>query len=289
MRTFNDTLRDCGSVLSFSFFIFHFSFAHAIGLSVTPYSFCGRVVDGSHAAFDEDKSATVAAYDASSNLLAKTTTFFRADSRRNYALDIPMATSAVDGYATKDDQLTISVTDADGAEWSGVVPLAKSVVGEPGGVKDLDIVLCAPDADTHGVDADLYWSLYVDWFYSDCYDYGEFDPDADHDGDGISTIKEAMAGSDPFDPNSKLEIVDYLRDDVEGDGITFTANPARSYSVECTTNLDAKAWKPLSFTTGDAKTEQSVISCPSTMRSGTLTILLKPVEGASRFYRIRME
>jgi len=264
--------------------------AYAIGLSVTPYSFCGRVVDAAHAAFDADRAATLAAYDASSNLLAKTTTFFRDDSRRNYALDIPMATSAVDGYAMQNDQLTISVTDADGAEWSGVVPLAKSVVGEPGGVKDLDIVLCAPDADTHGIDADLYWSLYVDWICSEYYDAAkDFDPNADYDGDGVSTIKEALAGSDPFDPDSKLAIVDYFRDDIAGDEITFTANPSRLYSVECTTNLDVKVWKPLSFTTGDAKTEQSVISCPSSMRSGTLTILLKPVEGGSRFYRVRAE
>jgi len=47
--------------------------------------------------------------------------------------------------------------------------------------------------------------------------------------------------------------------------------------------------RPLSFTTGDSKTEQSVISCPSSMRNGTMTIMLKPVESGSRFYRIRME
>ena len=264
--------------------------AYAVGLSVTPYSFCGRVVDGAHAAFDDDRAATLAAYDASSNLLAKTTTFFRADSRRNYALSIPMATSAVDGYSTQNDQLTISVTDSDGVEWSGVVPLAKSVVGEPGGVKDLDIVLCAPDVYTHGIDSDLYWSLYVDWIYSEYYDAAnDFDPNADHDGDGISTIKEAMAGSDPFDSDSKLMVVEFNHDDVAGDGIVFTANPSRSYSVECATDLDAKAWKPLPFTTGDSKTEQSVISCPSAMRSGFLTIMLKPVDGGSRFYRIRAE
>lgn len=265
------------------------TWAHAeIGLSLTPYSFCGRVVDGAHAAFDA-REATIAAYDASGKLIAKDTTFFRADSRRNYALDIPMATSAVDGHARQNDQLTISVTDADGKEWAGVVPLTESVVGEPGGVRDLDIVLCATNVYTHGIDSDLYWSLYVDWFYSEYYTGDAFDPNADHDGDGISTIKEAMAGFDPFDSDSKLMVVEFNHDDVAGDGIVFTANPSRSYSVECATDLDAKAWKPLPFTTGDSKTEQSVISCPSSMRSGSLTILLKPVDGGSRFYRIRTE
>jgi len=258
-------------------------------VGVTPFTFSGRVMDASHAAFDGENTATILAYDKSTNLIAKAETSYRADSRRNYALNIPMATAAVDGYVVQNDPLSIVVTDSRGTEWKGVVPLSESVVAEPGGVKDLDIVLSAPGTDTHGIDEDLYWSLYVEWWYSDYYDGGDFDPNADHDGDGIPTLKEALAGSDPFDPSSKLEIVDYLRDDAAGEAITFTANPSRSYSLECTTNLATKAWKPLPFTTGDAQTEQRVISCPSSMRSGTLTILLKPGEGGARFYRIRTE
>ena len=264
--------------------------AAAPSAGVTPFTFCGRVVDASHAAFDETSRATVLAYDDSTNLIAKTETFYRADSRRNYALDIPMSTSATDGYAVQDDTLALVVVDDLGTEWEGVVPLSESVVAEPGGVKELDIVLGAPDTDTHGVNPDLYWTLYVDWYYSDCYEPGkEFDPNDDHDGDGVPTIREAYAGTDPYDPDSKLTITDYSRDDAEGEGLAFTASPSRAYSVESTTNLASQAWQPIPFGTGDAKAEQSVISCPSSMRSGTLTVLLKPVESESRFYRIRME
>ena len=44
--------------------------AAAPSAGVTPFTFCGRVVDASHAAFDETSRATVLAYDESTNLIA---------------------------------------------------------------------------------------------------------------------------------------------------------------------------------------------------------------------------
>ncbi len=259
-------------------------------VGVTPYTFCGRVVDAAHAAFDADRSATISAYDSSTNLVARTGTFFRSDSRRNYVLDIPMATAAVDGCAVQRDQLALAVTDSEGREWSGVVKLADSVVGEPGGVKELDIVLCSPDADTHGVDADLYWSLYVDWLYSEFYDAAKgFDPNDDHDGDGVPTIAEAYAGTDPYDAESKLAIVAFEHDAADGDGLAFTARASRAYRVEGASSLESKDWKPLPVTTEGSSAEQSVVACPSTHRGGTMTVFLKPASGEVRFFRVRME
>ena len=45
--------------------------------AVNPFTYLGRVMDSSHAAFDADRVATLSAYDAGGTLLAKSETFFR--------------------------------------------------------------------------------------------------------------------------------------------------------------------------------------------------------------------
>ena len=259
-------------------------------VSVTPYTFLGRVMDASHAAYDAEKSAVITVYDADGAKLAEATTFHRSDSRRNYSVDIPMSTSTVDGYAVQNDPVAIVVTDSEKKQWAGVVPSAKSIVGVPGGVAEIDIVLSEPGEDTFGIDGDLYWSLYFEWLYSDYYDASQpFDPNHDHDGDGITTLKEAFAGTDPFDPSSKLVITAYARSETAGDAITFTATGSRAYVVEGATSLTANDWTPLAFSVGAGKGEQTVLSCPSSMRGETPTIYLKPLPARQKFFRIRQE
>ena len=159
-----------------------------------------------------------------------------------------------------------------------------------GGVAEVDIVLSEQGEDTFGIDGDLYWSLYSEWLYSDYYDASQpFDPNHDHDGDGITTLKEAFAGTDPFDPSSKLVITAYARSETAGDAITFTATGSRAYVVEGATSLTANDWTPLAFSVGAGKGEQTVLSCPSSMRGETPTIYLKPLPARQKFFRIRQE
>lgn len=258
-------------------------------VSLTPYTFCGRVVDAAHEAFDASRAATISAYDSSSNLLATAKTFYRSDSRLNYALDIPMTSSPVDGCAVQNDVLTFVVT-AEKKEWSGVIPLSESVVGAPGGVKELDVVLGRPDQDTRGIDSDLYWQLFMDWCDSKYYvDGAEFDPDADYDGDGISTIKEAYAGTDPFDPDSKVAIISFAHDETKGEDMVISVSPSRAYAIEGATSLEQKDWIEQAFSVEGSQEEQKVFSCPSSRREGSLRVFLSPVTDGARFFRIRVE
>ena len=98
------------------------AFAANPSAAVTPYTFLGRVMDATHKAFDGDRTATIEVADDSGNALCKTKTFFRADSRRNYVLSVPLATASANGYAVQNDALEISVTDAATADWSGRRP-----------------------------------------------------------------------------------------------------------------------------------------------------------------------
>ena len=132
--------------------------------AVTPYTFLGRVMDARHVAFDSNRVARVEAYGGTGSLLASTKTFFREDSRRNYVLDIPMATSGADGYANQDDAIEVAVVDDVGKTWSGVV--AGATAGAPGAVREVDIVL-GEDANGDGIDDSLYAELKRKWERSD--------------------------------------------------------------------------------------------------------------------------
>ena len=278
-----------------SFFIFHFSSSAATPSVCNPYTFVGRVMDANHDAFGSNRVARIEATNADGDLLAKTKTFFRADSRRNYALQIPMATTAVEGYAVQSTTLDIAVTDDMGKVWSGVV--VNPEVGVSGAVREVDIVL-GEDLDGDGIDDSLYAKLEAQWEESDYWRYGEvFDPSKDYDGDGISTIAEALAGTDPFNPDDMLKITAFAQagaSRLRAAGLppmalSFDAIGGRSYTVEEATSLTAKDWKAREFFLPDSDVPVNVLSVPSgSGRSGS-TVYLLPSVSSNAFFRVRAE
>lgn len=259
-----------------------------------PYTFVGRVMDAKHDAFGSNRVARISAANADGDLLAQTKTFFRADSRRNYALQIPMATSDVDGYAVQNAAIDVEVTDDLGKVWSGVV--VDAAVGVPGGVREVDIVL-GEDKDGDGIDDLLYAQLEAQWEDSDYWRYGEtFDPHKDYDGDGVSTIAEALAGTNPFNPNDTLRITAFApagrsRSRAAGTppmALTFNGIGGRTYTVEESTSLTAKDWAPREFFTQDSDTPVNVLSFPSGSGRTTSTVYLLP-STSNAFFRVRAE
>ena len=261
----------------------------------SPYTFIGRVMDAKHNAFGADRSATIEASNADGDQLAKTETFFREDSRRNYALRIPMATGEVDGYAITNAAIDITVTDDLGKVWHGVV--VDAAAGVPGGVREVDIVLGA-DANGDGIDDSLYAQLEAQWEDSKYWRYGEtFDPHKDYDGDGVSTIAEALAGTNPYDPQDVLRISAFTpagrsRSRATAPSpmsLTFNAIGGRSYTVEEATSLTAKDWAPREFFTQDSDTAVNVLSFPSGSGRTTSTVYLLPTSATNAFFRVRAE
>ena len=260
-----------------------------------PYTFVGRVMDAKHDAFGSNRVAKIEAANANGDLLVQTKTFFRADSRRNYALQIPMATSEVDGYVVTNAAIDITVTDDLGKVWSGVV--VDAAAGVPGAVREVDIVL-GEDLNGDGIDDSLYAQLEAQWEDSDYWRYGEtFDPHKDYDGDGVSTIAEALAGTNPFKPQDVLRITAFApagrsRSRATGTppmALTFDAIGGRSYTVEEATSLTAKDWTPREFFTPDSDTAVNVLSVPSGSGRAPNTIYLLPTSTSNAFFRVRAE
>ncbi|MBR1587658.1 MAG: hypothetical protein IJ658_04960 [Kiritimatiellae bacterium] len=290
--------------ISYSLFTVNYSLATEPPAAVTPYTFLGRVMDSTHVAFDGDRAATIEVSDASGKFLARTATFFRADSRRNYSLEVPMSTSSANGYVVQDTALEIEVTDDLGKVWNGV--MVDAAAGVPGGVREVDIVL-GEDLNGDGIDDQLYKRLKSEWERSEYWRSGEtFDPTKDYDGDGISTINEALAGTNPYDPEDALRITAISRtggtrsrasgadllstsggSQLAATALTFDAIGGHAYTVEEASDLVKKDWKPCAFMLPDSSTPVNVLSVPADAGIAPSTVYLLPSSVSNAFFRVR--
>lgn len=264
--------------------------------SVTPCTYVGRIMDAEHVAFDTNRVAEIVAYTEGGKKLAVARTFFKPDSRRNYALRIPMSSRNVSGMVTPGSKVRIEVTEANGTVWSGLLEDKDAVIGGPGSVKEVDIVL-ANCTNPYDVDDDLLQDLYLAWYYSDCYEEGEtFDPLKDYDGDGMSTVAEVLAGTNPFDSEDCLSILSYERGEtkersVAKDSLSFSCRPGRSYKVEVSDSLDTPNWKSAEFTLDESGTPVNYISIPGSSQGGESPklYLLPSPDKKKAFYRIKAD
>ena len=281
--------------------------------AINPYTYLGRVMDAEHIAFDSNRVATISAYDASGRLLARTASTFRSTSRNNYRLDIPVASSAVSGSATVGAVLAISAVDENGKTWAGLVVdegrTDGTAVGEPGGVRQVDLVL-AMDRDGDGLDDTLVsqyrdaWEAWRAW--QDDYDPNEqFDLSKDYDGDGASTRDEILAGTNPFSADQVLRITNFVQSPASGTGlrttgnetgdaatpgfaITFPAIGGHAYTLQSATSPTG-TWETVKFQTSPGGAPLTVLSLPNTTRSATPTVYLAPVSAPAAFFRVRCE
>ena len=261
--------------------------------AASPCTYVGRLMDAQHVGFDTNRVAELAAYDASGNLVSTSKTFYKSDSRRNYALRIPMESKPVDGSLTTNSTVTIEVTEPNGTVWTGVVVDQDATLGAPGSVKEVDIVL-AECTNEYGIDDELLEKLYWAWRYSKYYVAGEtFDPRKDHDGDGMSTLGEALSGTNPFNPNDCLAILSFQRGALGGsekDLMSFVCRPGRSYTLEVTESLENPDWKPKAFYLNESGTPVNYISVPAVGSSEeTPTVYLLPQTGPKAFFRIKAD
>jgi hypothetical protein len=246
-------------------------------LLCNPYTFIGRITDSRGTAFDDQRTATLSAYSAADaaagTLLARSTTFFRDDTRHNYRLAIPMASSAADGCALQNDTLLVTATDDLGRIWSAVIDPA--TVGAPGTLSEVDIIL-SEDADGDGIDDTLYEELLAEYSASGLSSAtgAPFDPRADHDGDGLTTLDEARLGTDPFNGDDTLRI-DSIDLSATPPSLTATLPAGHIYTLESTPSLTTP-WSPTDFTTGTSAAPRRTLSTPSTQDRHPVTLYLLP-------------
>ena len=99
---------------------------------------------------------------------------------------------------------------------------------------------------------------------------------ADADGDGVPSWREYMAGTDPTDPNSRLQLSGSLIPAGKAQSrmaIYWLTAPGRAYEVQWASNLSGGVWSVLAAVSGDG----TVASCFDTNMTATV-----------RYYRLRV-
>ncbi len=271
--------------------------AQGVNVPVNPFTYVGRITDAEHVAFDTNVVATIRAFNTNGNLIAQSKTFYKQESKNNYALTIPLAGSALEGYSEVGDLLVIKVEDPSGKIWVGLVNDDFSTVGAPGSVRELNIVL-ANLSGGYGIDNDLYAQMKALWEDSEYWEYDEeFDINKDYDGDGMSTLIEAQAGTDPYNKDDCFKIVDFAAFTETANTnlhrVVFTTQPGRVYSLETSNDMsDKDSWKTLEFYSNyqEGATPLTVINLSRDANpEGTTTVYLLPTTNSASFFRVKLQ
>ena len=201
-------------------------------VALPPFIITGRIIDARGAGI---QSAEVRVRKGETLLARGNVGSFDADTSANYALAVPMSNADISTAASTGDALTLEI-DA-GADTYSDTNLT-IVAAKPGRTLKLNI-RAASCTNPYGV-SDAYLNdirLYVDACGIDGFldADGNYQPNADFDGDGVSNYAEYLAGTDPFDPDDAgLKILSWRA--VEGNPdvmeATFLPGPNRSYSAE---------------------------------------------------------
>ena len=209
-----------------------FSASAAPTVALPPFIITGRIIDTRGAGL---QSAEVRVRKGETLLARGNVGSFDADTSANYALAVPMSNAEIPTAASSGDALTLEI-DAGADTYSDTN--VTITAAKPGRTLKLNI-RAASCTNPYGV-SDAYLSdirMYVDacgiegFLDAD----GNYQPNADFDGDGVSNYAEYLAGTDPFDPDDAgLKILSWRA--VEGNPdvmeATFLPGPNRSYSAE---------------------------------------------------------
>ena len=260
-------------------------------VALPPFIITGRITDARGAGI---QSAEVRVRKGETLLARGNVGSFDADTSANYALAVPMSNADISTAASTGDALTLEI-DA-GADTYSDTNLT-IVAAKPGRTLKLNI-RAASCTNPYGV-SDAYLNdirLYVDACGIDGFldADGNYQPNADFDGDGVSNYAEYLAGTDPFDPDDAgLKILSWKP--VEGNPdvmeATFLPGPNRSYSAE---RADPNAAPALSFELRPHQLtpEQNAVK-KNYLNTGNEDPEVRAIylykEGSSSLYRLRLE
>ncbi len=260
-------------------------------VALRPFITTGRITDARGAGI---QSAEVRVRKGETLLARGNVGSFDADTSANYALAVPMSNAAIPTAASSGDALTLEI-DAGADTYSDTN--VTITAAKPGRTLKLNI-RAASCTNPYGV-SDAYLSdirMYVDACGIDGFldADGNYQPNADFDGDGVSNYAEYLAGTDPFDAaDAGLKILSWKA--VEGNPdvmeATFLPGPNRSYSAE---RADATATPALSFELRPHQLtpEQNAVK-KNYLNTGNEDPEVRAIylykEGSSSLYRLRLE
>ena len=261
-------------------------------LSLPPFVITGRVTDDRGAGLE---SAEVRVRKGETLLARGNVGKFDADTSANYALSVPMANTNLATAAVAGDTLTLEIDSAAGtfSDTNLVITAAK-----PGRTLKLN-VQAAQCTNPYGL-SDSYLAdilAYVDAVGIEGFldANGNYQPNADFDGDGVSNYLEYLAGTDPFDADDAgLKILSWRA--VEGNPdlmeATFLPGPNRAYSAE-RADISSNGISPTFELRSHQLTPERNAVKKNYLNTGSEDPEVRAIylykEGTSSLYRLRLE
>ena len=255
-------------------------------VSLPPFIITGRVTDYRGAGVS---SAEVRVRKGSTLLARGSVVKFEDDTSANYAVSVPMSNIDVPTAAVTNDTLTLEIeAGADTYSDTNVTITA----AKPGRTLKLNI-RAASCTNPYGV-SDAYLNdirMYVDVCGIDGFldADGNYQPNADFDGDGVSNYAEYLAGTDPFDADDALKILSWKA--VEGNPdvmeATFLPAPNRAYSAERAESALQFELTPHQLSPEPNAARKNYLNTGNEDPEVRAIYLYK--EGASSLYRLRLE
>jgi len=257
-------------------------------VELPPFTFAGRIVDYAHVAYGSEAIVEVRVKAKDGTLLAKTKTATLGNTAYNYALDVPLASQAIEGHVSVGDAVVFEFVDPDGRVYAGLVSEGDATVGRPGDVKKVNVIL-ASDANGDGVADEYVETLeYLMWKHG----IETYDANADYDKDGQSNYAEYVAGTNPFDKTDRFSVREMAtKQDIDGYlALKVLVSQGRTYTVSTSGRIgkDVTDWVKTEFAVNDptAVLQGRLSTGPSEV--GYRVIYVKK-DGASRFWRMEVE
>ena len=249
----------------------------------------GTLKDWQNNVLTSSAAVTIQAVATNGTVLASTPVDNPSADGYNFVLQIPLSTAATDSTAAVGDQLNCVLIHETG------LALAASpiTVGNANAVSSLVLEFVNMQSYTNSAGATVNVPAeYVDTIAAMLEDEGiegeDYDPFADYDHDGVSNYNEYRAGTDPFNPDDKLEVKAYTASQSAPHAISFEYVGGHIYGVETTLSLTNPQWalQKVKKTETDSEHEQ-IMPSDDEEDVGLATIYVVPAEGAtSQFFKL---
>ena len=249
----------------------------------------GTLKDWQNNVLTSSAAVTIQAVATNGTVLASTPVDNPSADGYNFVLQIPLSTTATDSTAAVGDQLNCVLIQETG------LALAASpiTVGNANAVSSLVLEFVNMQSYTNSAGATVNVPAeYVDTIAAMLEDEGiegeDYDPFADYDHDGVSNYNEYRAGTDPFNPDDKLEVKAYTASQSAPHALSFEYVGGHIYGVETTLSLTNPQWalQKVKKTETDSEHEQ-IMPSDDEEDVGLATIYVVPAEGAtSQFFKL---
>ena len=249
----------------------------------------GTLKDWQNNVLTSSAAVTIQAVATNGTVIASTPVANPSADGYNFLLQIPLSTTATDSTAAVGDQLNCVLIQETG------LALAASpiTVGNANAVSSLVLEFVNMQSYTNSAGATVNVPAeYVDTIAAMLEDEGiegeDYDPFADYDHDGVSNYNEYRAGTDPFNPDDKLEVKAYTASQSAPHAISFEYVGGHIYGVETTLSLTNPQWalQKVKKTETDSEHEQ-IMPSDDEEDVGLATIYVVPAEGAtSQFFKL---